>query len=217
MNNFETIEGCETELTSPEELLWRQVSAHNWDPAAKMPSEMAFGAASIDEGRPSFARSSKVSAQESRDWHQHHAKSRSLGVWACSVGEVRGAGSRALDDTGCPEMPGHPRSPGHCYSDYRHLLKKEEKTARKIIRGILLAAALKRGEIPTEDCSYCLRIARSSFDDQTAMREKVDKWIDRKGMEPDEASGDPSEVHYARLDWHLKKALESSEVVGGHD
>jgi len=133
-------------IASGDEVLYRQITRH-LVAADGRPGSHAFGPQGADQGKASFSRSSRVSAQASRDWHTANAKSPSLGVWAVSVDEVTKARTVAIDDSGTPLDPGQKRAPGHCFVDYRGRMKEAEKT----VRAILLRAALEREEIPTED------------------------------------------------------------------
>jgi len=123
------------------ELLYRQATTPYWDPNSKQPSSNSFGPASVDHGKPSFSRSSKTTAQDSRDWHNSNGRAESHGVWACTVSEVAESQTRAIDDSAVEGAKG----PGHCYVDYRGVDKKDER----VIRSFLLAKALARGEIST--------------------------------------------------------------------
>ncbi|WP_152442228.1 hypothetical protein [Rhodococcus ruber] len=132
---------------NPSELLWRQICDHSWDTQYGRPGMDSFGPQSSDKRRPSFSRSSIVTAQESRDWHNTNARSKSRGVWACSVEEVINAGTRAIDDSKTPLELGEERAPGHAFVDYRHYGRSGLKT----VKGLLLKAALRRKEIQTAD------------------------------------------------------------------
>jgi hypothetical protein len=136
---FAALADCEATLTDGEELLYRQVTEYNWDAQSNTPATQAFGPSPIDKGMASYSRSSVVSAEESRTWHNENASSHSMSVWGVSVQEVIDQQTRAVDDSGCPGD----HSPGHCYVDFRHLAKKDERK----FRGMLLARALARGEI----------------------------------------------------------------------
>ena len=125
------------------ELLFRQMTSSMLE--GKTPSSLAFAPQASDHRKPSFARGSKTTAQASRDWHTSNARQPSMGVWACSVGEVQEIESRAIDDCEVPRPPDEKVSPGHCYVDYRNLSKNE----KRILQGFLLAKALDRQEIPT--------------------------------------------------------------------
>jgi hypothetical protein len=135
------LEEQEVHLTDGTEVLYRQLTEPLYDPAMKQPSSHAFGPKTADQGKPSFARSSVVTAQESRDWHTDNAAKPSLAVWGCTVGAVDDQEVRAVDDSGTPGT----KSPGHAYVDYRGLSKPEEKA----VRSALLAEALRLGEFPT--------------------------------------------------------------------
>lgn len=129
----------------PPEFLYRQICAFIWDAQYQRPNLDAFGPQSVDKRKPSFARSGKVTAQESRDWHDKHAKSKSMGVWACDISEVEAEGTRAIDDSATALKPGEKRSPGHAYVDYRHMTRPEMKE----VKAALLKKAIARGEIET--------------------------------------------------------------------
>lgn len=135
----------EAVVPAGDELLFRQITEHKWDSMVEVPSSTAFAPTSADHGKPSFSRSSLVTAQESRDWHRENARSPSLGVWACSTAEVAQGGTRSVDDSGVPLAPGEVRAPGHAYVDYRHLSKGQQR----VLRALLLAYALDRQEVPT--------------------------------------------------------------------
>jgi hypothetical protein len=133
------------------ELLWRQVTSPLWDEDNNVPASHAFGPSTSDEGRPSYARESVVTAQKSRDWHQKHARSSSAGVWAVSVQEVSEADVRAIDDSRVPRLQGAPeKSPGHCYVDFRGLSREDKVNAR----AVLLRRALARQELETTDIGF---------------------------------------------------------------
>jgi hypothetical protein len=144
---FEGLENGEFRVEGDaSESLFRQVTEPNWDGQRQAPSSLAFGPRTADRGKVSLSRASIVSAQEARDWHTSNAKKPSLGVWHVSVSDVDDHGSRAVDDSAIspgPEEP--PKAPGHCYADYRHLSKQEERT----MRSALLQRALVYGETVT--------------------------------------------------------------------
>lgn len=131
--------------SEPSELLYRQMCEHIWDSQYQRPNVDSFGPQRVDQRKPSFARGSIVSAQDSRDWHNENARSKSIGVWACSIAEVHEAGTRGIDDSACPEDPDQKRSPGHAYVDYRHV----DRGGMRVIKASLLMAAIRRGEVPT--------------------------------------------------------------------
>ncbi|PPF77732.1 hypothetical protein [Pseudoclavibacter sp. Z016] len=135
----------ESLLNDGSELCYRQITKHTLGPDGT-PAINAFGPASIDKGMPSYARASVVTPQESRDWHTYNANTPSEAVFAVSVSEVTLAQTYVVDDSALPEDPAHPRSPGHCYVDFRSFKKPHERT----VRAVLLREALKRGEIKTE-------------------------------------------------------------------
>lgn len=124
-----------------EELLLRQITEPLMTDGK--PSSQAFGPSTADKGAPSFSRRTKTTPKKSREWHNANAAKPSLGVWACSTSEVHDAGSRSVDDSGVPAIPGQKKAPGHCYVDYRHMAKSEER----LVRSLLLAKALDRQEL----------------------------------------------------------------------
>lgn len=192
------------------ELLFRQIPKHNWDPIAQRPSSMAFGPATIDQGMPSFSRSTKATAQQSRDWHQHNARSASMGVWACSAQKVTAAETRSVDDTECPVDSRNPRSPGHCYVDYRQHVKREERA----VRAFLLADALERGEIPTVECEACSRFAMLGTDEIAALRDEAKQWVSFNGRRPESSSEDPVERHQAQTLVHIRNIGDGQKNGG---
>lgn len=140
-------EPCEIELEQNEDL-YRQIPTHLWDGQAGRPLASAFGPSDADKGKPSYSRSTLVSAQASRDWHNENARSTSRGVYKVTVDEVVKADLKSFDDSKCPVPPGEKRAPGHCYVDFQHLAgdKKEERR----LRGLLYARALAWGKIETQ-------------------------------------------------------------------
>lgn len=148
--SYPPLDPCEKHLTGTDELLYRQITIHQWNETARIPAAHAFGPKDADKGRPSFAHAGTegVDEQSSRDWHQKNARTPSLGVWATSVSEVDSVNLRAVYDGDCPLEPGDKRAPGHTYVDYRGVARKDLKDAR----AELLLLALERGELPTTDC-----------------------------------------------------------------
>ncbi|MDD0856771.1 hypothetical protein NHF46_01030 [Arthrobacter alpinus] len=144
MTDFVDLMSCEAELLEEEtEDLFRQVTAHHWDDQVGRPLAAAFGPSDSDQGKASYTRSTKVSAEDSRNWHNDNARSASKGVFKVTVDEVVKASLRAVDDSGCPIPEGEKRAPGHCFVDFQHVKKKEERR----LRAILYAKALAWGEI----------------------------------------------------------------------
>lgn len=212
MSEYFELSSCERSISPSGELLYRQVPGHNWDPIARKPSSAAFGPANIDNGMPSFSRSTKVTPQESREWHQHHARSDTKGVWACTVEEVDAAGTRSVDDSNCPPQPQRPRSPGHCYVDYRHYGKSDER----IVRAYMLTAALNRGEIPTNDCKECSRLSQLSPEEMAALRDDIEEWVSANGCSPSGDSNDPVEQHYAETLVHMQSMWRDDTAGSAH-
>lgn len=145
-------EGLLSEAHS-DEMLFRQIPDHNWDDRVQRPLSHAFGPADVDKRMASHSRSSVVSAAASQEWHNEHAAKRSVSVWGYSVTEVLEVQGKAsdgsevvsqvIDDSGCTEKEGGLTSPGHCYVDYRHLMKPGEK----VLRGLLFIRAMSRGAL----------------------------------------------------------------------
>lgn len=133
----------ETLVTEADELIYRQITKHLKDPSGAIATHAFTGESG--KGNPSYARSSVVTAQASRDWHTENTKSSSEGVWALSVCEVVATKRWVIDDTGAPLAPGELRSPGHCFVDIDGL----DRVALKSLRTLLWKAATERGEIPT--------------------------------------------------------------------
>lgn len=147
MTNFVDLESCEAELLEDEnEDLYRQVPSHHWDDQVGRPRAAAFGPSDADQGKASYSRSTKVTPEESRAWHNDNARSTSMGVFKVSVDEVVKATLRAVDDSGCPLPAGEKRAPGHCFVDFQHVDKKEQRR----LRGLLLANALAWGELESQ-------------------------------------------------------------------
>ncbi|MDN4638824.1 hypothetical protein QCD70_01070 [Agreia sp. PsM10] len=142
--DFELTDG-ESLMASEHELIYRQITEHLMH--GTNVATHAFTGATADAGKPSYARSATVSAQESRDWHAANAKSASLGVWGLTVGEVIIANSHVIEDSKAPLSQGKVRSPGHCYVDAREL----DRLALKDLRAQLWSAAMARKEIPTRE------------------------------------------------------------------
>lgn len=142
--DLELVEG-ESQIVDQDLLIYRQITEHLMHGSSV--ATHAFTGAKVDAGKPSYARSDVVTAQESRDWHTAIAKSPSLGVWALTAGEVIVARSRVIDDSATALAEGENRSPGHCYVDARNL----DRLALKELRAELWAAAMKRKEIPTRE------------------------------------------------------------------
>lgn len=149
MTDFVKLVSCEAELLQDEgEDLFRQIPAHHWDSQVGRPRAAAFGPSDADKGKASYSRSTEVTADESRAWHNAHARSTSMGVYKVTVDEVVKASLRAVDDTGCPVAPGDKRAPGHCFVDFQHVI--DDKKEQRRLRGLLYAHSLKWGEIESQ-------------------------------------------------------------------
>lgn len=131
------LESGEKQLPSNDELIFRQITPHLWSDGDAAPALYSFGPQPSDKGKPSFSRSSIVTAQQAFEWHNRNAHSKSHGVWACTVDEVNQARLRVVDDSA---VIAH-AAPGHCYVDYRNLSKAEERERR----AILARFAIRRG------------------------------------------------------------------------
>lgn len=142
--DVELLEG-EQLVSGREELAYRQIAPHMLIDNGKI-ATTAFGPNTSDQGKPSYSRSSLVTAQEARDWHTENARSPSQGVYGVSVGEVIESGRYLVDDSQCQPEGDSLRAPGHCFVDFRGLAKPQERE----LRARLYMHAMKRGEIPTE-------------------------------------------------------------------
>ena len=148
MTNAPDLELAEGEslVVDPDELALRQIT--EWMAPDGTILTHVFGPSNADRGMPSYARGSITDAQTARDWHNsRNTASKSIGVWAVSVGEVIEAGRHVIDDSSAPEVDGVVRAPGHCFVDFRGLPKPDIKS----IRYLLWQRAMARGEIPTEE------------------------------------------------------------------
>ena len=142
----ETLEPGESIIDPSDELLYRQITPPLFDEEKNQPASFAFGPQNCDEGKASYSRSSKVTAQEARDWHCANSSKPSLGVWAVTSSEAQKEPLRCVDDwTDDNQSQIGKMAPGHCYLDFRGFSKSEQRR----IRANLLRFALKRGEIPT--------------------------------------------------------------------
>ena len=142
----ETLEPGESIIEPSDELLYRQITKPLFDEENNQPASFAFGPQNCDEGRASYSRGSKVTAQEARDWHCANSRSPSLEVWAVTSSEAQTEPLRCVDDwTDGDQSQIGKMAPGHCCLDFRGFSKSEQRR----IRAILLRFALKRGEIPT--------------------------------------------------------------------
>lgn len=142
----ETLEPGESIIDPSDELLYRQITPPLFDEESNQPASFAFGPQNCDEGKASYSRSSKVTAQEARDWHCANSPKPSLGVWAVTSSEAQTEPLRCVDDwTDGDQSQIGKMAPGHCYLDFRGFSKPEKRR----IRANLLRFALKRGEIPT--------------------------------------------------------------------
>lgn len=129
------------ELIVEDELIYRQITKHMIDPEGRIVTH-AFADST---GMTSYSRSSRVSGQESRDWHTSISKSPSLAVRGLLVTEVISAKRWVVDDHATPLEAGEVRAPGHCYVDS----KKLDKLTLKSLRADLWMAATARPEIVT--------------------------------------------------------------------
>ncbi len=124
-----------------DEFLWRQITPIIWNGEKGQPKIDAFGPKTADMQKPSFSRSKLVTAKESFTWHNKHANSKSLAVWACRVSDCGQIDLQVIDDYSNSSKPKN-MAPGHAYVDYRGLSKKEERDKR----AELLMAALDYGQ-----------------------------------------------------------------------
>lgn len=144
----EKLEPGESIIEPSNELLCRQITKPLFDEENNQPASFAFGPQNCDEGKASYSRSSKVTAQEARDWHCANSRSPSLGVWAVTSSEAQTEPLGCVDDwTDGDQSQIENMAPGHCYLDFCGFSKREQRR----IRAILLRFALKRGKIPTNE------------------------------------------------------------------
>jgi hypothetical protein len=140
----------ESLVADPTELIYRQITKNLLDPSGAIATHAYTGESSSD-GRPSYTRSSKVTAQESRDWHTRNSRKNgrapSLAVRALTVAEVVTAKRWVADDSGAPVEPDGVRPPGHCYVNAVGL----DRVTLKSLRAALWKAANERGEVETHE------------------------------------------------------------------
>jgi hypothetical protein len=132
-------------MSDATEVAYRQVTPRMLIDGGQI-SSTAFGPNSSDHNMPSYSRSTVVTPQAAREWHNEHATSESQGVWGVTVGEVISSNSYVVDDSESPLEQGEVRAPGHCFVDFRGLTRPQ----RKELRAQLLLHALRRGELPTK-------------------------------------------------------------------
>lgn len=141
-----TLAAGESLMTDADELIYRQLTEHLVTDDGRIATH-AFTGPTSEGGMPSYARSTLVTAQDSRDWHTQNSRSPSTGVWAVTVGEVLAIRRAVIDDSAVPLSADEKRAPGHCYIDVRGLAKGELKA----VRAALWLAATTRAEIPTRE------------------------------------------------------------------
>src|SRR5699024_9217889 len=61
------------------ELLFRQVTSRVWVSEEGKPAKNAVGPKSVDKGKTSYSRASKVTAEDAYEWHNLNANSPSVG------------------------------------------------------------------------------------------------------------------------------------------
>jgi hypothetical protein len=148
---------CEEPLTDAEELYFRQVTAKHCDgnmvynsaflvPSKRKDQEESL-AERADRYKLSGARSSKQTAQGA--FEERQLIRPSAGTWGVSVGDVRNAGSRLVDDAACPPPEGMVWPTGHTYLDQRF----EDADFLEQLRMNLARAATRRKRLypPPED------------------------------------------------------------------
>ncbi|MFZ4843857.1 hypothetical protein [Mycetocola saprophilus] len=117
----------EFEIHDDTELLFRQII--EWMVVDGVVLSTVFGPSPHDRGKPSYSRSSIVTARGAQNWHNAHARSRSREVWAVSVGEALHHELRAIDDSKV-QKTGEIQAPGHCFLDFRELTRNQIKERR---------------------------------------------------------------------------------------
>lgn len=122
----ETLELGESIIDPSDELLYRQIAPPLFDEENNQPASFAFGPQNCDGGGASYSRSSKVTAQEARDWHCANSPKPSLGVSAVTPSEAQKEPLRCVDDwTDSDQSQIGKMAPGHCYLDFRGFSKPE--------------------------------------------------------------------------------------------
>lgn len=139
---FVPLLGGEIELQDDDELYLRQCNPRFMQ--GDQPSDQLFKPSSSDGDKLSGSRSSMATAQEAYDFRNGQRQGSTVGSWSVSVEEVKGVGSRVVDDAASTEAPPAPIPPGHVYMDMRPFstLSTEQ---RRTLRSTLLIASLKRG------------------------------------------------------------------------
>lgn len=127
----------EVEVADLDEMYQRQCHptfiASNGEPSSQLFKD-------FDE-KLSGTRNSVVNAVQSFDNYLAQGLP-TVGTWAVTVGEVRFAGSRIIDDVASADAP-DPCPQGHAYLDYRLV----QTASRKRFRNALLIAARARGKL----------------------------------------------------------------------
>lgn len=124
------------ELTSPDELLLRQVHPRFVD--GDEITEQAFHPGSSSK-QCSCSRRNLQTPRGAYDHHTEMLGRQSAGTCAVTVAEVATAGGRAVDDSAIQEH--EPPTPGHTYIDFEGL----DKNDRSFLRDELAYAATDRG------------------------------------------------------------------------
>ena len=97
-------------VTVSDEIILRQIISPWQDERGTIVS-LAFGHSPADKLKPLYSRSSKVSAQESRNWHCELGRSMSVAVYGLSVEEASVSPTRVIDD--CNVKSTDAKAPGH--------------------------------------------------------------------------------------------------------
>ncbi|MEV4777409.1 hypothetical protein [Microbacterium sp. LWH12-1.2] len=142
---MELVDG-EVELTDDAEIYWRQCAPCDYDEDNKRPTDRVFRATDADKGKMSGARSRKASAEAAYLHRTTVVKKPSKGTWGVSVGVVKAAGSRVVDDSVLQPAPPPNPPPGHSYVDVRHLDDLNKRERQRFRSTLLIAAFLAHSE-----------------------------------------------------------------------
>lgn len=119
---------CEAEIVSLDEVLRRQIH-----PDHIRQSEITMAVFKVGNEMVSTYRESVVTPDEAHRIHTEKFGLKTIGSCAVSVGDVKDADLRAIDDSACPN-----RHESHAYIDMRGLGRKaKDKAAKKLKRAAL--------------------------------------------------------------------------------
>jgi hypothetical protein len=122
---FEPLHAGEELLVDPDELYLRQCSPLHFSDGQV--SDLLFKQSSQDGGKLSGSRSSRCTPEEAYEFRVKTLGKPSSGTWGVTVGDIVGAMSRVVDDSGSESAPSAPIPPGHAYLDFRHVKAKADE------------------------------------------------------------------------------------------